>query len=146
MDPVPNDPSLLLDFLFNHSVAPALGRERPLFVHGYPACQAALARLSGTEPVLAERFELFISGMEIANGFNELCNNLEQENRFERDNERRAQRGMREVKIDRRLLAALARGMPPCAGVAVGLDRLLMAVCGSKDIRDVIAFPMASDK
>jgi len=136
------DRSLLLDFLFSRQVAPALGRERPCLVYDFPACQAALARVHPGPPPLAERFELFIDGMEIANGYNELQDVSEQESRFEADNRGRRARRRPEVPADPRLLAALAAGLPACAGVAVGLDRLLMAVSGADAIDDVLAFPL----
>lgn len=134
------DRSLLLDFLFSHSVAASLGNEQPLFVYDYPACQAALARISQAEQPLAERFELFISGIEIANGYNELCDSIEQNSRFEADNLKRKQAGLAMIRTDEYLIEALKHGLPACAGVAVGLDRLLMAISGSKAIQDVLAF------
>ncbi len=132
--------SLLLDFLFSHFVSPHLGREAPTFIYDYPACQAALASLSDSRPQVAERFELFIAGMEIANGFNELLNAAEQRARFERQNRIRQSQGMEKVVIDGQLLAALEHGLPACAGVAVGLDRLLMAMTNADTIRDVMSF------
>lgn len=134
--------AVLLDFLFSRQVAPALGRERPCLVYDFPACQAALARVRPGPPALAERFELFIDGMEIANGYNELQDYHEQESRFDADNRARRARGLPEVAADPRLLAALAAGLPACAGVAVGLDRLLMTVSGAAAIDDVLAFPL----
>ncbi|MFQ5661248.1 MAG: EF-P lysine aminoacylase EpmA [Gammaproteobacteria bacterium] len=136
---------MLLDFIFSHSVTVALGQEHPLFVYDYPACQASLARIRSGQPDLAERFELFISGMEIANGFNELCDSLEQKHRFDMENEVRHQAGLPRVCIDERFLGSLVHGLPPCAGVAVGLDRLLMALSGSKRLQDVIAFSPSRD-
>ena len=135
----PADESTLLNFLFNHSVAPNLGVYNPVFVYDYPACQAALARVrEGDEgyPV-AERFELFISGMEIANGFYELTDADEQRDRFKRENRLRQARGLTEMPIDETLLAALEHGLPDCAGVALGLDRLLMALTRASSINKV---------
>ena len=100
-----------------------------------------MSQLKPADTSLAERFELFINFMEIANGYNELYDVAEVNNRFESDNQVRLQRGLETVAIDRQLLAAMAQGMPPCAGVAVGVDRLIMAIAGSHDITDVIAFP-----
>ena len=131
----------LLDFLFNHRcVAERLGYDRPVFIHDYPACQCALARLSTDEPPVARRFELFINGMEIANGFYELTDAEEQRRRFQQDNLRRRQTGLPESPVDERLLQALRHGLPDCAGVAMGIDRLLMARQGCKDIRQVMPF------
>jgi lysyl-tRNA synthetase class 2 len=89
---------------------------------------------------VAERFELFLEGMEIANGFHELADAQEQRRRFDADNARRRERGLPAMPIDERLLAALPK-LPDCAGVALGIDRLLMVLTGSRDIRDVLAFP-----
>lgn len=132
----------LLDFLFNRLVAGNLGHEQPVFIHDYPASHCALARMSADDPPLARRFELFINGMEIANGFYELTDAGEQRRRFEEDNLRRRQIGLPEVPIDERLLQALGHGLPDCAGVAVGIDRLLMVMQGCDDIRKVIPFPV----
>ena len=137
------DRALLLDFLFNYSVSPHLGLEAPLFLYDYPACQAALARLSTGRPQVAERFELFISGMEIANGFHELADAAEQRARFDRQNSIRQSTGAEQVRMDEPLLAALEQGLPDCAGVAVGLDRLLMAITDSDTISDVMTFTSA---
>jgi lysyl-tRNA synthetase class 2 len=130
----------LLDLLLGHVVAPQLGEGAPVFVYDYPASQAALARLRDGEPPVAERFELFIRGIEIANGFHELGDAREQRRRFERDLAARAAAGAPAVPIDESLLAALEAGLPDCAGVAVGLDRLLMVLGGYDHIADVLAF------
>lgn len=135
------DRSALLDFLFERCVVPELAPAGIGFVHGFPSCQAALARVAG-EPPVAERFELFLAGMEIANGFHELGDAEEQRRRFDEDNRRRRERGLDEVPIDERLLAALAAGLPDCSGVAIGVDRLLMARQGLTRIDEVIAFPL----
>ena len=132
----------LLDFLFNRLVAERLGYDRPVFIHDYPGCQCALARISTDHPAVSRRFELFINGMEIANGFYELADAEEQRRRFAEDNLRRRQTGMPEVPIDEHLLQALNHGLPDCAGVAMGIDRLLMARQGCDDVRQVIAFPI----
>ena len=136
------DRATLLDLVFSHAVSPHLGLDRPVFIYDYPECQAALARLRPADKAVAQRFELFINSIEIANGYNELNDIYEVNNRFESENNRRREQGLEPVKIDRQLLAALEHGMPPCAGVAVGFDRLVMAISGSPDIKDVIAFPV----
>ena len=136
------DRSLLLDVVFSHAVAPHLGREQPLFIYDYPACQAALARIRRDDVAVAERFELFIGGMEIANGYHELCDSAEQSQRFDRENAVRAQRGLTPMPVDEQLLAALRHGLPDCAGVALGLDRLLLALTGNRELTQVITFPV----
>ena len=139
----------LLDFLFSHGPGPTLGLEQPLFVYDYPACQAALARLrpagDGRGYPVAERFELFIAGLEIANGFHELTDAEEQRNRFEEENRLRQARGQAPMPVDEALLAALERGLPDCAGVALGVERLLMALTGATSIAelDPLAPPQA---
>lgn len=139
-----NNRGVLLDFLFSHCVLPQTGRERPLFIYDFPVCQAALARIRRTgSTAVAERFELIINCMEIANGYNELTNYSEQKSRFEKENNRRLESSLEPVPVDVRLLAALQAGLPDCAGVALGLDRLLMCLAGSDNIADVLAFPFA---
>jgi lysyl-tRNA synthetase class 2 len=128
--------------LFAHAVEPHLGHERPTFVHAYPASQAALARLDPDDPRVAQRFEVFVGGVELANGYHELTDAPEQRRRFEADNAERRRRGLPEVPVDERLLAALEAGLPPCAGVALGFDRLVMLAAGVEDIAEVIAFPV----
>jgi lysyl-tRNA synthetase class 2 len=135
----PND---YLDLILSHCVAPRLGIERPTFVYDFPASQAALARVRQETPPVAERFELFIHGMEIANGFHELTDAFEQRRRFELEQERRGVLGLPVIPMDERLLAALAHGLPPCAGVALGFDRLVMVRAGVTDIAEVMAFPV----
>lgn len=130
-----------LDLLMSHVVAPALGREGPAFVFDFPVSQAALARVRPGDPAVAERFELLIDGMELANGFHELVDASEQRQRFNADLAVRHARGLETMPIDERLLAALHVGLPPCAGVALGLDRLLMRIAGQADLDAVLAFP-----
>ncbi|KAA3627797.1 MAG: EF-P lysine aminoacylase GenX [Proteobacteria bacterium] len=130
------------DLILVHEVEPQLGRERPCFVHHYPSTQASLARLDPTDASVAERFELYWRGLELANGFNELADAAEQAQRFKVDRQRRESLGLPPVPVDTRLLAALESGLPPCAGVALGVDRLLMALTGVDDIRRVLAFPI----
>ena len=135
------DRALLLDCIFSHEVAPNLGTARPHFIFDYPACQAALARISSGPPALAQRFELFINGIEIANGYNELCDIHEQYSRFMKDNDRRRHTGQTELPLDQKLLAALAHGLPACAGVALGLDRLLLVLTGNRSLAEVLSYP-----
>lgn len=133
------DRDALLDLLFGTVVVSALPAR--CFVVHFPASQAALARLSPEDPRVAERFELFCQGVELANGFRELTDAAEQRARFAADRARRAAAGRPLPAVDERLLAALEAGLPDCAGVAVGLDRLFMLAEGVARIDEVIAFP-----
>lgn len=130
-----------LDLLMTHCIEPAMGPGL-CFVYDYPASQAALSRVRPGTPPVAERFELYISGVEVANGFHELTDATEQQRRFERDLQVRAATGQPVVPMDRLLLEALAGGLPDCAGVALGIDRLLMQLSGAERISQVIAFPL----
>lgn len=133
-----------LDLLLSEVVSPRLGRGRYSFVYDFPASQAALARLRQDEEGVAvgERFELFIDGIEIANGYHELSDAAEQAQRFEAEASRRRRAGRPLGEIDSRLLAALEAGLPECAGVALGLDRLVMLAVAATSIDEVIAFPV----
>jgi lysyl-tRNA synthetase class 2 len=130
----------LLDLLMGTQIGPRLGKEGPVFVHGYPASQAALARLDPADPRVALRFELYLRGIELANGFEELADATEQRARFMEDQRSRAARGLTVPAIDEFLLAALASGLPACAGVALGVDRVVMLGCGARRIGEVLAF------
>jgi lysyl-tRNA synthetase class 2 len=131
-----------LDFLFAGQVQPALAREGVVFVHDFPACQAALARMRADSPPVAERFEAFVDGVEVANGYHELADPGEQKRRFEADRRERLRLGRARPPADGRLLAALSAGLPDCAGVAVGFDRLVMVASGCRRIDEVLAFPV----
>ena len=132
-----------LDLTMTHIIEPRLGRGL-VFVRDYPASQAALARLRPGTPPVAARFEVYLDGVELANGFHELADAGEQRQRLEREAKKRERAGAGSVCIDEHFLAALESGLPNCAGVALGLDRLLMIACGAKCLRDVIAFPIDS--
>ncbi|MCU7915431.1 MAG: EF-P lysine aminoacylase GenX [Candidatus Thiodiazotropha sp. (ex Gloverina cf. vestifex)] len=129
-----------LDLLLSHLIEPHLGETGMTFLYDYPVSQAALARVKDGTPPVAERFELYLSGMEIANGFHELLDAGEQRRRFLDDNHRRAAAGIQQIPMDEALIDALASGMPACAGVALGIDRLLMFLTGCNDIRKLLAF------
>jgi lysyl-tRNA synthetase class 2 len=131
-----------LDLLMSHCVEPHLGAAGMTFVHDYPASQSALAQVRDGDPPLAERFEVYVKGMELANGFHELADADEQRRRFAADNARRRATGLPEMPVDERLLAALAAGLPDCCGVALGVDRLVMLATGATRIDEVIAFPL----
>jgi lysyl-tRNA synthetase class 2 len=137
-----DDRDAWLDLLLVSTIGPELGKDRPTFVYDYPASQAALAAVRPGPPEVAERFELYIDGIEIANGWNELTDPGEQRARFERDLEQRRRAGSELPLIDKRLLAALDHGLPQCAGVALGIDRLLFAMTGEGEIGKVLAFPI----
>lgn len=132
----------LLELIMGALVGPRLGAGRLTFVHGYPATQAALARLDPADPRVALRFELYAEGVELANGFDELTDAAEQRARFEADLRERARRGLPSGPIDERLLAALAAGLPACTGVAVGFDRVLMLATGAGSIDAVLPFTL----
>ena len=131
-----------LDLLITHKLQPAFPRDRITVIHDYPASQCALARIRPGDPPMAERFELYLGRYELANGYHELNDGAEQRRRFERDNAVRRERGVREVPLDEQLLAVLD-AMPDCAGVALGMERLLMCLAGTDAIADVLAFPFA---
>ena len=130
----------LLEFLVATGIGPQLGRGALTFIHGYPATQAALARLDPQDERTALRFELYCEGVELANGFKELQSASEQRARFERDNAERRLRELPAFPPDERLLAALAAGLPDCAGVALGFDRTLMLSLGARHIDEVLPF------
>ena len=132
----------LLDLIVGAQVGPALGASTLTFVHRYPASQAALARLDAQDPRLALRFELYHRGMELANGYHELANAAEQRMRFNTDQQARKSRGLATHSLDQNLLAAMDAGLPDCAGVALGFDRVLMLAMGAASIDDVLAFPV----
>ena len=136
-----DDESLWLDFLFSHCVQPSLQGAVIWLIHGYPAKQSSLARLNTEDPRVAERFEVLIQGMELGNGFYELCDAGEQERRFDAEIAARESQGLPAVIKDQRLLAALQSGLPECSGIAIGLDRLLMLATHAMAIEEVLAFP-----
>lgn len=129
-----------LDLLLSHGIERDLGRGELTFVTDYPASQAVLARLNPEDARTAARFELYLDGIELANGFWELADATEQRARFEADRARRAAAGQPDIALDERFLAALAAGLPDCAGVALGLDRLLMCRLGVDRLDRVMAF------
>lgn len=130
-----------LDLLFSLLVEPQLPPGL-MFVYDYPACQSALAQLHNNiqGQQVSRRFEVFLNGMELANGYFELTDRVEQQQRFDGDNAQRIKAGHPKVPVDRHLLAALDHGMPSCAGVALGVDRLLMQLEGVNSITQVMPF------
>ncbi|HYJ42307.1 MAG TPA: EF-P lysine aminoacylase EpmA [Steroidobacteraceae bacterium] len=131
----------LLDLIVGAQVGPALGAATLTFLHRYPASQAALARLDPDDPRVALRFELYHRGLELANGYHELTSGAEQRMRFAVDQQSRKKRGLPTFELDAHLLAALDAGLPDCAGVALGFDRVLMLAMNAASIDEVIAFP-----
>jgi elongation factor P--(R)-beta-lysine ligase len=130
-----------LDLLMVERIQPHLGQERPALLYDYPASQAALARVRPGDPPVAERFELYVEGIELANGYHELLDAAELRARNTAVNAQRVADGKPALPIDSRLLAAMAAGIPPSVGVALGFDRLAMLAFGAKSIAEVVAFP-----
>ncbi|WP_341504224.1 EF-P lysine aminoacylase EpmA [Gallaecimonas sp. GXIMD4217] len=134
----------LLNLLVAMVIEPQLGQAGPCFLYDYPASQAALARtgLDAEGNAVARRFELFIHGMELANGYHELTDAVEQERRLLAEAEQRRRLGRPINNPDQRLVAALKAGLPDCAGVALGVDRLLMVMLGAERIDQVLPFAL----
>lgn len=128
-----------LDLLMTHKLQPTFVADQLLAVYDYPASQSALARIRNEDPPVAERFELYLGPLELANGYHELDDADEQRARFERDQRLRASRGSAVPPLDGRLLEALPQ-LPDCAGVALGMDRLLMAMLETPRIAEALAF------
>lgn len=135
------DRDTLLQLLFSMGVEGNIGQHVPAFVYDFPASQAALAKINPHDVRVADRFEVYFKGIELANGFHELDNPREQLARFEADNAKRIAMGLTPQPIDYHLIAALEAGLPACAGVALGIDRLIMLALGEDHIDKVTAFP-----
>lgn len=132
--------ALWLDFLFSFCVQPHLGKNALCLIYGYPACQSSLARINATNPSITDRVEVFINGVELGNGFYELTHAAEQNARFDAEISARKNDNLPQATKDTRLLAALDAGLPDCAGIAIGLDRVLMILNESASISDVLSF------
>lgn len=130
------------DLLFSHLVQPKLGHHGAQIIHGYPASQASLARICEGDPPVAERLELFVEGIELANGYHELLDAKELSRRNDVVNQQRIDDGKQPLPTQSHLLEAMRAGLPECTGVALGFDRLVMLATGSQTIRDVLAFPI----
>ena len=124
--------------MFFRHVEPPLGRRKPAILYDYPARMAALSRIKADDPLVCERFELYAGGLELANAFSELTDPAEQRRRLESDNATRRALGKAELPIDEEFLAALTSGLPDCSGIALGLDRLIMLLTDTPDIRRVV--------
>lgn len=132
----------LLDFVFAKCTASTFEKNALTVVYKYPAFQAALAKITPENEQTAERFEIFCGEIELANGYVELTDPQEQLSRFQKDQQIRKQRHLPNIDIDEQLIAAQQHGLPECAGVAVGLDRVLMLVTNSVDIKELISFDL----
>jgi lysyl-tRNA synthetase class 2 len=141
LDILHEDSDVLCDLLLTHVIEKKLGRGRITLLYDYPASQAALARVRPGRLPVAERFELYLEGIELANGFHELTDPSEQRRRFDRDLQKRKAADLPAVPSDARLLSALRAGLPECAGVALGIDRLVMLATEASNLREVLAFP-----
>jgi elongation factor P--(R)-beta-lysine ligase len=128
--------------IFMERIEPRLGVGRATLLHDYPVAMAALSRASAADPRVAERVELYVAGLELANGFSELTDADEQRRRFEADMDLKQHLYGERYPIDEDFLAALAHGLPACAGMALGFDRLVMLACGATDIEDVLWAPV----
>ena len=138
------DHNLHLDLLLTQKVEPQLGQDRPTILYDYPASQSALARIRDGNPPVAERFELYVRGIELANGYHELLDPAVLRERNRLNNKLRISDGKPPLPEESRLLAAMDHGLPACSGCALGFDRLVMAATGAKTIQEVLAFPISS--
>ena len=136
------DLDVLLQFIFSEIIEGKIGLIAPCFIYNFPRSQAALAAVSVADERVAERFECYYQGVELANGFNELTCAKEQRQRFQQDNVIRANKGLPIRPIDENFLAAIENGLPQCSGVALGIDRLVMLAIDEKSIKNVITFPI----
>jgi len=135
------DADLLRQLLLTECVEPWLARQGAIFLYDYPMAEAALARISPDDHRVAERFELYLDGIEICNGYRELLDASELERRNIEQNRIRKAQGLSELPRPERLLTAMHQGLPDCSGVALGLDRLVMLALGKTTLAEVIAFP-----
>lgn len=136
------DRGTLLQLLFTFKIQPHIGQDQPIVIYHFPASQAGLSEISTKDNRVAKRFEVYFKGIELANGCRELINRNEQFQRFEQENCNRARLRLPMNPIDKNLLDALQYGVPACAGVALGIDRLVMLALGKNNLSDVIAFPV----
>jgi len=134
------DIDILLQVAFSECIEPSIGIDLPCFIYHFPKSQASLARLSSADVRVAERFECYYKGVELANGFNELTDVNEQLLRFKEDNKKRLLLNKQSRPIDKHFIAALTHGLPQCSGVALGVDRLIMLAMQKEAIDSTIAF------
>lgn len=136
-----NDHDTWLQLLLTHFIEPNLKQKQPVFVYDFPASQAMLAKINPDNPKVAERFEVYFKGMELANGFHELNDAKEQRQRFAEENKKRTQLNLPIIPLDENFLEVLVH-LPPCAGVAVGIDRLIMLAAQTNALSAIIPFPI----
>ncbi len=139
-DPVARWDADRFDIDLVEKVEPALPQDKPCVLTDYPAPAASLARLKLHDPRVAERWEVYVGGLELANAYSELCDHAAQRERFLEAAEARRRLGKEVYPLDEPFLAALGRGMPPCGGIALGIDRLVMLACDARDIADARPF------
>jgi lysyl-tRNA synthetase class 2 len=136
-----DDRDELLQLILNHTVIPQFSPAQPTILYDFPPTQAALARVRQDDPPVAERFELYYQGMELANGYHELRSPDELRSRQIETNRRRARHGKPPLPLSNRLLPAMESEFPPCTGVALGVDRLLLTILSEKTLDSILAFP-----
>ena len=139
-----HDNDILLQFIFSEIIEPNIGNHVPCFVYNFPKSQASLAKLCPDDDRVAQRFECYFQGVELANGFNELTDYKNQLERFQEDNIKRNDICLIEKPIDENFISALSFGLPQCSGVALGVDRLIMLALKAEHIEQVISFPVES--
>jgi lysyl-tRNA synthetase class 2 len=135
-----NDCDLLLQFIFSEIIEVNIGKIIPCFVYNFPIAQASLAKQCTEDMRVAQRFECYFKGIELANGFNELTDANIQVERFEQDNQKRQRLGLTIKEVDKNFVDALQYGLPQCAGVALGIDRLMMIALDKSAIDQIISF------
>jgi len=138
------DNDILLQFIFCEIIEPQIGHNEPCFVYNFPSSQASLAKLCPDDNRVAQRFECYYQGIELVNGFNELTSYEMQVQRFQSDNKKRSAVNLPEKVIDENFISALSHGLPQCAGVALGVDRLIMLALKVDNIERVITFPIGN--
>ena len=142
IDSIDSSNDMLLQFIFSEIIEPSIGINAPCFVYNFPKSQASLAKLSITDERVAERFECYYQGVELVNGFHELTDSKIQIERFHEDNKNRIAKKLKKMPIDKHFINALSQGLPPCSGVALGVDRLVMLALNTDKIEQVITFPI----
>lgn len=141
---IQEDIDTLLQFIFSEIIEGAIGKERPCFVYNFPASQASLAKLCTNDSRVAQRFECYYNGVELANGFHELTDATQQAARFNQDNSLRKGMNKSPQKIDQHFINALSAGLPECSGVALGIDRLVMLALDVREIKHAISFTIGN--
>jgi lysyl-tRNA synthetase class 2 len=143
LDDTDHDVDTWLDILMSHLIEPMMPHDTAWFVYDFPISKASLARIQPGNPPTASRFEVYYKGIELANGFHELQQSNEQRTRFEKNLQQRQAMGLNVLPIDELFLTALQAGLPDCAGVALGVDRLVMLALGANSLADIMSFDFA---